>query len=79
MENRRKNHPEVVRATDRKRYEKCKNKRNQGVKEWRRKHFFWARLGHLKGVTAKDLAGLWKAQRGRCAYTGVADLIDLRT
>lgn len=35
------------------------------------KHFFvWRARCHGHGVTAKDLAGLWKKQRGLCALSG---------
>lgn len=34
------------------------------------RRFFWARANRLNGVTAKDLAALWRQQRGLCALTG---------
>jgi 5-methylcytosine-specific restriction endonuclease McrA len=70
MARRRKENPEAVRATDRKRYAKRRAEVKVYVKAWREKHFFGARVGRIKGSTAADLARIWKNQRGRCAYTG---------
>lgn len=39
------------------------------MKAYQRRRFFWRRAVKLKGVSARDLAGLWKRQRGRCAIT----------
>jgi hypothetical protein len=39
-------------------------------RELRAKRFFWARGRKLKGIFAKDLAALWKKQRGLCALSG---------
>lgn len=48
-------------------------RRDHAIAYWRDKRkrcFFWARATRLKGINAKDLARLWKAQRGKCALTG---------
>lgn len=40
------------------------------MKAYQHRRFFWLRATKLTGVTARDLASMWKRQRGRCALTG---------
>lgn len=43
------------------------------MRDYYARRFFWGKAMKLRRVdraTAKDLAGLWKRQRGRCALTG---------
>jgi 5-methylcytosine-specific restriction endonuclease McrA len=72
MANARKN-PEkriAIRAVEKARSKARRQEYNQWQRENRQKRFFWARAHKLKGISARDLASLWKRQRGLCAYTG---------
>lgn len=59
-------------------YRNAYHARNRGtqtakMRDYYAKRFFWGRAAKLRGsgrATSKDLAALWKSQRGRCAMTG---------
>jgi hypothetical protein len=40
------------------------------MKAYQGRRFFWMRSFKLKGITARDLASIWRRQRGLCALTG---------
>jgi 5-methylcytosine-specific restriction endonuclease McrA len=40
------------------------------MRAYQKRRFFWMRSGKLTGVGARDLAALWRRQRGMCALTG---------
>jgi hypothetical protein len=67
--NREKN-PERIRNYQRTQYHKNRDRNLATMKKYQRKRFFWMRAVKLKTVSAKDLAKLWKRQRGKCALTG---------
>jgi hypothetical protein len=53
-------------------YHANKETRRAVIREYHKKRFFWSRQQHLRGkdrATAKDLAILWKKQKGLCALT----------
>ncbi|MDE2354780.1 MAG: HNH endonuclease [Betaproteobacteria bacterium] len=47
--------------------------RTEKMREYYQRRFFWGKAMKLRGpnrATARDLAMIWKVQRGRCALTG---------
>ena len=52
-------------------YHKNRDENLLKMKEYQKKRFFWIRSTKLKSsVNAKDLARIWKNQKGLCALTG---------
>ena len=51
-------------------YANNSSKINEAAREQRERRFFWAR-GSRWSIPARELAKIWKAQRGLCALTGV--------
>lgn len=73
MARRRAADPEAVRAYARRDHAANREARTAKMREYTRRRFFWTKAKKLRGpdrATARDLAALWKAQRGRCALTG---------
>ena len=70
MARRRAANPEAVREYQRNDYRNNRTDRLAVMKAYQSRRFFWMRAVKLKGVTARDLAALWRAQRGHCALTG---------
>lgn len=70
MARRRASDPEAARQREREMYHANRGARLIAMKEYQQRRFFWLRATKLKGATARDLASMWKRQRGRCALTG---------
>lgn len=70
MAERWRSQPEKMRAYARANHAKNAAKKNAAIREMSATRIFWARALRFKGVTAHDLASLWKRQRGLCALTG---------
>ena len=64
---------ERISADRREKYQQTKEARRPARVAAMRRRFFYARSINLRGpgkATARDLAALWRAQRGICALTG---------
>lgn len=73
MARRRAADPDAARAYHRERHHKNHEANKAKMRAYIRRRFFWTKAMKLRGddrATARDLAALWKAQRGRCALTG---------
>lgn len=73
MARRRAANPEAHREYQRELYAANREGRRAKLREYSARRFFWSRAMKLKGpdrATARDLAALWRAQRGRCWLTG---------
>lgn len=73
MAKRRAADPEGVRQYRRAYHEANREERTAKMREYARRRFFWVKAMKLRGegrATHKQLAALWKAQRGICALTG---------
>jgi 5-methylcytosine-specific restriction endonuclease McrA len=73
MAERRAADPEAARAYHRARHHGNHEANKAAMREYVRRRFFWTKAMKLRGegrATARDLAALWKAQRGLCALTG---------
>jgi 5-methylcytosine-specific restriction endonuclease McrA len=70
MAKRREADPEGCRAYQNRKYHQRRGDYLAKMKSYQRRRFFWRRACKLDGVTARDLASLWKSQRGLCALTG---------
>lgn len=73
MAKRRVEDPDKVRAAARKYHHNNRDKQNLKMRTFYHRRFFWSRAMKLKGLnraTTRDLAVLWKKQKGRCALTG---------
>lgn len=62
--------PDVIRETARRTYYKHRDRRLELAKTVRVQRFFAQKAYGLEAVTTKDLARIWKRQRGRCALSG---------
>lgn len=66
--------PDAARKYSRNYHDKNREKQKKKMRDYYAKRFFWGKAMKLRGVgkaTTKQLAFLWKRQRGRCALTGV--------
>ena len=73
MARRRAENPDAVRDYQRAHFQKNREQIKEKLRNYSRKRFFWSRSMKLRSeprATAKELACLWKAQRGRCGLTG---------
>lgn len=70
MAKRRQTNADEVRQYNRNYYQANRDKRREQLRQYQKRRFFWMRANKLTGITAKDLAKLWKQQRGFCALTG---------
>jgi hypothetical protein len=71
MAKRRLNDPDAVKNYQMQTYRLNRESRLASMKRYQRRRFFWLRATKLKSnVRAKDLASLWKKQRGLCALSG---------
>lgn len=73
MERRRLADPEKVRAYQREIHARNRERNIAKMRLYYAKRFFWSRAMKLRSperATYKQLAALWKKQRGRCALTG---------
>jgi len=70
MAKRRAADPEAARARQREWVQQNRERLNAKRREWHGARFFYVRAKKMPGITASDLARIWKAQRGRCALTG---------
>jgi 5-methylcytosine-specific restriction endonuclease McrA len=73
MARRRAADPEAARAYSRDYHHRNREKQIAVMRAYYAKRFFWGRAMKLRGpdkATAREVAALWKAQRGRCALTG---------
>jgi 5-methylcytosine-specific restriction endonuclease McrA len=65
--------PEKFRARGRANHAKNREPNKEKLREYNRRRFFWSRAMKLRGegrADFKQLASLWKGQRGMCALTG---------
>ena len=65
--------PDAARAYHRRRHFDNHEHNKAKMRAYASRRFFWNRQMHLRGdgrATARELAALWKSQRGRCAITG---------
>jgi 5-methylcytosine-specific restriction endonuclease McrA len=65
--------PEKHRAYQRDWHAKNRDHNKAKMRDYYARRFFWGRAMKLRGpdrATFKDLAAIWKRQRGRCALTG---------
>jgi 5-methylcytosine-specific restriction endonuclease McrA len=70
MAKRRASDPEAARARQREWVQQNRERLNAKRREWHGARFFYVRAKKMHGITAYDLARLWKDQRGLCALTG---------
>lgn len=73
MARRRALNPESARAYNRNFYQRNIVRQRAKQREYCRRHFFWQRVRSMRGsqrATAREIASLWKKQRGCCALTG---------
>ncbi len=73
MARRRAENPEEFRAYHRERHHKRHEENKAKLRAYSAKRFFWSRAMKLRGenrATFRELAALWKSQRGLCALTG---------
>jgi len=73
MARKRASNPDAARAYARKFHAENRERRCEAMRNYASKRFFWNREMHLHGserAKAKQLAALWKKQRGLCALTG---------
>ena len=73
MARKRAKDPDAARAYSRQYHADNRGERVAKMRGYYAKRFFWAKAMKLRGdgrAAAADLAGIWKAQRGRCALTG---------
>jgi 5-methylcytosine-specific restriction endonuclease McrA len=74
MAKKRAENPEKVREYQRKHHFKNHEKNKENMRTYASKRFFWVKAMKLKGLdkaTTKQIASLWKKQKGLCALTGV--------
>jgi 5-methylcytosine-specific restriction endonuclease McrA len=65
--------PEAARAYSRKYHRKNGERQRAKMRAYAGRRFFWTKAMKLRGAgkaSCKQLASLWKAQRGLCALTG---------
>lgn len=72
MASRREADPEAARAYSRSYHHANRKAQLEKMRAYQSRRFFWSRAKKCLGSTvhAKQLAALWKAQRGLCALTG---------
>lgn len=70
MAARREADPDAVRAYGNEYYRMNREKQRAATKAYQARRFFWMRSIKLRGVSARDLAQLWKSQRGLCGISG---------
>ncbi len=70
MAKRRLADPDGVRAYGRAYHNANRARVQQRTRALHRRRFFWSRATKFVHITARDLASLWKRQRGLCALTG---------
>lgn len=73
MAKKRLENPDAAKAYARKYHHENREKQTAYMREYAARRFFWNREMHLRGknrATARELALLWKAQKGCCALTG---------
>ena len=73
MARKRAANPEAARAYGRDYHAANREKQTAKMRAYSGRRFFWTKAMKLRGddrATARDLAAIWKAQRGRCALTG---------
>jgi len=74
MAARRAANPQKVREYQMRQYHSQRDRYCERMRNYARRRFFWNRANKLRGpdaATYKDLACIWKNQRGLCALTGV--------
>jgi 5-methylcytosine-specific restriction endonuclease McrA len=74
MAKKRAENPEAAKEYSRNYHTKNRDKQLKVMRNYYAKRFFWSRAMKLRGenkATYKDLAKLWKSQRGLCALTGI--------
>lgn len=73
MARKRAANPEAARAYKRELYAKNQERESAKMREYAGRRFFWVKAMKLRGperATTKQIASLWKQQRGLCALTG---------
>lgn len=73
MAKRRAENPDAMREYQRDLHHRRRDANCQKMRQYYARRFFWGKAMKLQGegrATAKELAKLWKNQRGKCALTG---------
>lgn len=70
MADRRLADPDALKAYQAQHRSKHRERFNAERRAAHKSRIFWTRALRLRGITAEDLASLWKQQRGLCALTG---------
>lgn len=73
MARRRRDNPEAAREYHRKFHRDNRERQISKMRNYYARRFFWGRATKLRGkdrATYRDLASIWKRQRGACALTG---------
>lgn len=73
MARKRKENPDAARQYQRQFHEDNRERQIAKMRDYYARRFFWSKAMRLRGAgraTARELAAIWKAQRGRCALTG---------
>lgn len=71
MKRRRKENPELMRRRAVEHWARNRERLNAKARADTTRRIFWARALRLRnGISARELASLWKKQRGRCALSG---------
>ena len=71
MARKRAENPEIFRQRKKEFWAKNRDRLNLKTRTETARRIFWARSLRLRnGISARDLASLWKRQRGRCALSG---------
>jgi 5-methylcytosine-specific restriction endonuclease McrA len=74
MAKRRLENPEASRAYHAQRHYKNHEKNKEAMRAYASKRFFWVKAMKLRGAdraTTKQIASVWKKQKGLCALTGL--------
>lgn len=69
----RKHNPDKAREYARQWHARNRERQTAKMRDYYARRFFWGRAMKLRGpdrATFKELAAIWKRQRGRCALTG---------
>lgn len=73
MAKKRSDNPIKIREYQRQRHHKNRDANKLKMRKYSRRRFFWTKSMHLRSkdrATAKEIASMWKRQRGKCALTG---------
>jgi hypothetical protein len=74
MARKRESDPDAARAYGRSYHHANRDKKTEKMRAYSEKRFFWTKAMKLRGedrATTKQIALLWKDQRGKCALSGI--------